>query len=72
MNDKTMLRETKARLANTGIGVHEIEFCSTALPASEQADLGRKLGVSRVDSQLKAPTTLLADSWMQSIVDEAQ
>jgi hypothetical protein len=44
MNDKTMLRETKARLANTGIGVHEIEFCSTALPASEKADLGRKPG----------------------------
>jgi hypothetical protein len=26
MNDKTMMRETKARLADTGIGVHDIEF----------------------------------------------
>ena len=26
MNDKTMMRETKARLAETGLGIHDIEF----------------------------------------------
>jgi sugar phosphate isomerase/epimerase len=34
MNDKTMMRETKARLADTGIGIHDIEFVRFA-PATD-------------------------------------
>jgi sugar phosphate isomerase/epimerase len=53
MNDKTMMRETKARLADTGIGVHDIEFVRFAPETNVESFLpfleaGAKLGARHV------------------------
>ena len=53
MNDKTMMRETKARLADTGIGVHDIEFVRFALETDVERFLpfleaGAELGARHV------------------------
>jgi sugar phosphate isomerase/epimerase len=53
MNDKTMMRETKARLADTGIGVHDIEFVRFALETDVESFLpfleaGAELGARHV------------------------
>jgi sugar phosphate isomerase/epimerase len=53
MNDQTMMRETKARLADTGIGVHDIEFVRFALETDVESFLpfleaGAELGARHV------------------------
>ena len=53
MNDKTMMRETKARLADTGISVHDIEFVRFAPETDVESFLpfleaGAELGARHV------------------------
>jgi hypothetical protein len=53
MNDKTMMRETKARLAETGLGVHDIEFVRFAPETDVESFLpfleaGAELGARHV------------------------
>ena len=53
MNDRTMMRETKARLADTGIGVHDIEIVRFALETDVESFLpfleaGAELGAKHV------------------------